>query len=174
MLHSIHSNYCTAGPIVEEKTLDGDGSVVDGLIWLTSEFISNFAAVAVNAVTNSIDEAVLLSIHFNYRKVFDIFVYRKGTVVFWNHIPGKVIAASHRIVENSARYLQTFSVVYESVEGSVSPRDDETVAVSDGSKKGFVVSDGWYVYERALFIWKYFFHLQGSFLALAIAGKGII
>ena len=96
VLNSIYSNGCFGRLIVEEKAFDGYGCIVDRLFTFSSERITNFTAVSIYTISNTINESILLSLYFHNRQVLNVLIDRKW--LFFIYVPGKVISASNRII----------------------------------------------------------------------------
>ena len=113
---------------MEEEALDGDACVVDILVARFSLLIADFAAVAVDAVADAVDEALLHAVDLNEGEILNIFVDLNGGIAdLLTEVVPEVITGSCREEVERLSDLDAFCVIDEAVESTVTAAEIELV-----------------------------------------------
>ena len=133
---------------MEQKTFDCDSGIVDLLLAGFSHLVADFAAVTVDAVADTVDEALLHAVNFYEGKVFNVFIDLNGSVAdFLAEIVPEVVACSCREEVEGLDDVDPVGVVDEAVERTVAAAEIELVIRIEACKESIGISDLCDVFE---------------------------
>ena len=155
---------------MEQKSLDGDPRIVDLLGARSSHLITDFAAVAVDAVSDAVEKAALHAVDFNERKILYVAVDLDGSVtgLFAQVVP-EVIAASCREIIQRLRDLHAVSVINEAVERAVTSAEVYFIGLSEPRDEAPDIAYGSNIHKYRAFAAEKAMDILGFFLAGAVA-----
>ena len=127
---------------MEEQSLDGDSGVVDLLLAGFSHLVADFAAVTVDAVADTVDEALLHAVNFDEGEVLDVFVDLYGSVAdLLAKVVPEVVACSCREEVKRLYDVDPVGVVDEAVERTVAAAEIEFVIRIETCKESIGIGD---------------------------------
>ena len=134
---------------MEEQSLDGDSGIVDLLLAGFSHLVADFAAVTVDAVADTVDEALLHAVYFNEGKILNILVDLLGSVAgLLAEVVPEVVARSCREEVKRLYDVDAVGVIDEAVERTVAAAEIEFVIRIETCKESIGIGDLCDVLER--------------------------
>ena len=105
---------------MEKQTFYSYGCIVDGLVGAGSLYVAYLAAVSVDTVAYSVDEAAFFTVHLNGGKVLDILVYRERNVgVNALYVAKKIISRACGKIEYLIFNIKSLDIINKMIQRSV-------------------------------------------------------